>query len=374
MDHEGTAVDDRSGGSDSGLPDVVRPPRRLPVWPFALVAFLLAFGVGLFFLPKIQLPYYTFSPGPVYDTADFIVVPQGHTDRAGQLFFLTVSLKTANPYEWLGAKVDPKVDLVPRLNVRPPGVSPEQLRRENLAAMEQAKTDATYVALTKLGYDVTLKGTGALVIDTVEGSAAKGVLLAGDVIIELDGHPIEFRSDVIELLKNKKIGDSVELVVERSPEGATEPERKTVTIVLGPHVDDPSRPMIGVLLDNNEPIIEFPIEVDIDSRNIGGPSAGMMFTLQIMNELSDESPTRGHRIAGTGTISRDGTVGPIGGIRQKVYAAIDAGAEYMLVPVDNYDEALTAADDHIQLVKVATIDDAIAFLRSLPPVTTGSGT
>ena len=294
-------------------------------------------------------------------------MPTG-TDRPGELFFLTVSLKVANPYDWLGAKLDRRVDLVPIVNVRPPGVTEEQLRRENLARMEQAKRDATFVALTRLGYEVTLVGTGALVIDTVEGSGADGVLLPGDVIVEVDGRPIEFRDDVVELLEDRRIGDEVRLVVERTPPGGGEPERTAVTIVLGPHVDDPSRPMIGVLLDNNEPIVEFPVEVEIDSRNIGGPSAGMMFALQIMNELGPEDLAKGHRIAGTGTIDREGNVGAIGGVRQKVYAAIDAGAEAVLVPEANYEDALVAAGDDVELVEVSTIDDALAFLDGLEPV------
>ncbi|MGI9642369.1 MAG: S16 family serine protease, partial [Acidimicrobiia bacterium] len=136
-------------------------------------------------------------------------------------------------------------------------------------------------------------------------------------------------------------------------------------LTLGPHTDDPERPMIGILLDNNEPIVEFPVLVEIDSQNIGGPSAGMMFTLQIMDQLTDGEITKGERIAGTGTIARDGTVGPIGGIRQKVYGAIDAGSRAVLVPAANYEDALDAAGDDIEIVRVETIEDALAFLETL---------
>jgi len=117
-----------------------------------------------------------------------------------------------------------------------------------------------------------------------------------------------------------------------------------------------------VLLDNNEPIIEFPIDVTIDSQNIGGPSAGMMFTLEIMNQLTEQDLTGGQRIAGTGTIALDGTVGAIGGVTQKVNAAIDAGAVVVLVPAGNYDNAVAAAGDKIVVVRVETIDDALAYL------------
>jgi PDZ domain-containing protein len=123
--------------------------------------------------------------------------------------------------------------------------------------------------------------------------------------------------------------------------------------------------MMGVLLDNNEPVIEFPVDVNIDSQNIGGPSAGLMFTLQIIDQLTPDQLTHGKRIAGTGTISIDETVGPIGGIEQKIYGAIDAGAVAVLVPSGNYDAALVAADGRIEIVRVETVDDALAFLATL---------
>jgi len=110
----------------------------------------------------------------------------------------------------------------------------------------------------------------------------------------------------------------------------------------------------------------FPIDVEIDSTNIGGPSAGMMYTLAVIDVLTPDDITNGHRIAGTGTISSDGSVGAIGGVRQKVEGAAAAGAEYILVPKDNYEDALTADVSGAQIVSVTTIDDALSFLASLP--------
>jgi PDZ domain-containing protein len=112
----------------------------------------------------------------------------------------------------------------------------------------------------------------------------------------------------------------------------------------------------------------FPVDVEIDSQNIGGPSAGMMFTLEIIDALTDEDLTHGRRIAGTGTINEDGEVGPIGGMKQKTFGAIDAGAEYLLVPAANYEEAADAAGDDIVVVRIETIEDALTFLDSLGAV------
>jgi PDZ domain-containing protein len=187
----------------------------------------------------------------------------------------------------------------------------------------------------------------------------------------MDGELIAFRSDVIDFLEPLQVGDPIVVTVERPD--AEQPEQFEVLdldIVLGPRPDDdPARPtvgvLMGVLLDNNTPIVEFPVDVVIDSRNIGGPSAGMMFTLQIIDQLTPDPLTHGQRIAGTGTIHLDGTVGSIGGIKQKVHGAIDAGAVAVLVPEGNYDAAVEAAGDDIVVVKVTTIDDAIAFLETL---------
>jgi PDZ domain-containing protein len=348
------------------VPSSVQPPDTYPKWPWILAAFLIIVGIGIAIAWPITVPYYTLSPGPVYDTSDFIEVEGGNLSTEGELFFLTVSLKEANIFEYAAGRIDPRVAVREREVIRPTGVSPDDLRRESLDSMEQSKQNATFVALTQLGYEVTFIGTGAIVIETIPESAADGALLPGDIIIEMDGKTVAFRSDIIDELGGLEIGDDVEFVVERPVGDPTdEYAQEDVEIVLGPHVDDPMRPMVGVLLGNNEPIIEFPVVVDIDSQNIGGPSAGLMFTLQIMDQLTDDEITKGYRIAGTGTIGKDGTVGAIGGIRQKVYGAIDAGALAVLVPAANFDDAVDAAGDDIQLVRVETIDDALAFLESL---------
>jgi PDZ domain-containing protein len=360
MDRMITIDDDFSDSAEAEAAS--RKP--LPKWPFVLAGMLMVLGIAVAIAWPIKVPYYTMSPGPLYDTSDFVFVvgEEAQYEVEGEMFFLTVALREANVFEYAAGLLNPKVEVAPRQNIRPAGVSPEDLRRENLARMEQSKTDATFVALTKLGYEPTYTGTGALVIETVPDSAADGVLVADDVIVGMDGTEVAFRSDVLDGLVGKEIGDRVKLTVERLIEGSDEVEIVEVEIVLGSHTDDPEKPMVGVLLDNSPPIVEFPVEVDTDTQNIGGPSAGMMFTLEIMNQLTERDLTGGRRIAGTGTISRDGTVGGIGGVQQKVYGAIDAGAAVVLVPASNYEDALLAAGGDIEVVRVETIDDALDYL------------
>lgn len=349
-----------------GVPAGVQPPVKYPKWPWILSSVLIVIGIAIAIAWPITVPYYTLSPGPVYDTSDFVTVQDGFVSEKGELFFLTVSLKEANIFEYAAGKLDPSVTVTEREDIRPTGVSQDDLRREALDAMEQSKQNATFVALTALGYEVTFIGTGAIVIETVPDSAADGVLQPDDIIIEMDGQIVAFRSDIIDQLGDKIVGDDVQFVIIREPSDSFgDSGEKRVGLILGPHVDDPTRPMVGILLGNNEPIVEFPVEVVIDSQNIGGPSAGLMFTLEIMDQLTEDEITKGFRIAGTGTISIDGTVGPIGGVHQKVYAAIDAGAFAVLIPADNYDDAVIAAGNRITLVRVETIDDALAYLDSL---------
>lgn len=353
-------------------PPVLFPRRRMPKWPFVLAGFLLAVGVAVGVVWPINVPYYALSPGPVNDVTDYISVDDP-AEATGDLFFLTVSPKEVNLLEYLAGLLNDEIDLTRRENIRPAGVTPQELREQNLALMELSKQNAVFVALTRLGYDVTFEGTGALVSGVIDGSAADGVLEVDDVIVGFNGAPIEFQTDLIDLITGLPPGETVALTIERADAGVAESFDVDITLGVyraededGNPVVDEERGMIGVLLTTAPTEVIFPVEVVIDSQNIGGPSAGMMFTLEIMNQLIEEDLTRGHRIAGTGTIDQEGAVGAIGGVRQKVFGAIDAGAEFVLVPPANFDDAVDAAGDDIQVIEVETIEDALAFLETLP--------
>lgn len=358
------------------IPENLRPDNKGPVWPFVVAGFMFLVGaaVTLLVLFPFDVPYYSFSPGPVNDVSDFVEVPDASTEGSGELFFLTVSLKEVNVIEYIAALLDGQVDLSPRENVRPAGVSQENLREQNLALMRNSQDSAKFVALTQLGYEVTLTGSGALIQGIVEGSAAVDLLFEGDVIVAVDGTPVEFVDEAVAEIGGRVPGDEVTLSIRRVVAPDNEVESFDINIVLGPYraedengniIDEPDRGMVGVLLTNAETETLFPVDIEIDSQNIGGPSAGLMFTLEIMNQLSEEDLTKGRSIAGTGTIARDGRVGAIGGIKQKVYGAIDAGADYVLVPSSNVPDALEAAGDDITVIDVATIADALTFLDTL---------
>lgn len=358
------------------VPPTLRPRKKLPKWPFVLAGISFLLGVAMAIAWPIDVPYYALSPGPVNDTSDYVVVPDDAGEIDGDLFFLTVSLREINALEYVGALLNDEVDLRPQENIRPAGVSQEELREQNLNLMETSKSNATFVALSELGYEVTYEGTGAEVTSVVEDSAAVGLLEVGDVIVGVNGTPTEFSADAVDAVSGYGPGETLELTVERFNEELEEVETLDVSLTLGPFrflnddgevESDPDRGMIGVLLVDAPVTIVFPVEVDIDSQNIGGPSAGLMFALEIMNQISEEDLTAGYRIAGTGTIDAEGNVGAIGGIRQKVFGAIDVGADYVLVPESNYPDAIEAAGDDIEVVLVATIGDALTFFDGLTP-------
>ncbi len=349
-----------------------RPPRpdaRLRRWPFVLVGALLLSGSAVTALAMQALPYYGFAPGQVVEVTDFVDVDGVETFASrGDLYFLTVTVRELTGPEWLEAVLDPEVDLRDRDVVRPPGVTREQRRRRGLDQQTEAQQRAIFVALTRLGYEPELTGSGALVASVVADTPADGALAVDDVIVRAGDREIALAGDLVEALEGLGPGAEIDLTVNRLGDDG-EDRTIEVPIVLGEHPDDPDRGFIGVSLDTFEFAADFPVDIAIDSQNIGGPSSGMMYTLGIIDLLTEGDLTNGHRVAGTGTIQRDGTVGAIGGVRQKVYAARRVGAEYVLVPVRNFEDALTAAGGEIEVVSVDTIDDALAFLAALPPAT-----
>ncbi len=360
-----------------GIPASLQPRKKLPKWPFilaGLVGLLVTAVLMVTVITPINVPYYAFAPGPASDASDFVTVPEANPTE-GELFFLTVSLQEVNVLEYVAALIDDEVDLAPQENVRPAGVSPEELRQQNLTLMERSKDNAIFVALTRAGYEVTYDGTGAAITSIVEDTAAEAALQPGDVIVAVDGKSVEFSTDAANLIGGRAPGDSITLLIQRPiADSEGEVEELEVVAVLGPYsvidesgelIEDPERGMLGVFLEDAENFVVFPVDVEIDSQNIGGPSAGMMFTLEILNQLTEDDLTKGYRIAGTGTIDQDGVVGSIGGIRQKIFGAIDMGATHVLVPAGNYDDAILAAGDDIVVVRVATIDDALAFFEML---------
>ncbi|HEX5630977.1 MAG TPA: S16 family serine protease, partial [Acidimicrobiia bacterium] len=313
----------------------------------------------------VKLPYYAISPGPVEDVADLITVGEATVyESGGKFYLLTVGLREVNAFEWFEARfLDSRVDLLDREVVRPHGVSQEQVTRTNLELMNESIDTAIFVALERVGYEVSFVGEGVEVLEVVEGSPAFGVIEVGDTFHTIAGEPVTLAEQAGDIIRSHAIGDTITL------EGTRAEEPITLEITLGAHPDIEGAPMVGVLFDTLNLDLDLPIEVAVDSRNIGGPSAGMTYALTIIDLLTPGDLTKGHVIAGTGTIRFDETVGAIGGVRQKVFAARAIGVEIIFVPQDNYADALTAAGDGVEIVPVTTLQEALDYLEALEPVT-----
>jgi Lon-like protease len=327
---------------------------------------LVGFAIGLFVTAgaavaawAVDLPYVGWSPGPISEAVDAVIVEEGLESYPpdGQLLVLTVVSQPLNFYELLIAIFDPTVDVYDRAVVRREGETDEEYRSRQLGLMDSAVQRALTIAFDRLGVD---PGPIRYRIESVLGGyPASAVLEPGDFVLEVEGAPMDELDVIRSQIVDRAPGDVITLTIERAG------ERTVVDVELGETVDDQTgepRTVIGITIG---PFVDPP--ADINTNNVGGPSAGMMYTLALIDLLSDGDLTKGHVVAGTGTIEADGSVGGIGGIRQKVVAAEAAGASYMLVPRGNYDEALTASRRTLQLVPVATIDEALEFLESLEP-------
>jgi PDZ domain-containing protein len=304
---------------------------------------------------NLELPFLAFSSGPVSDAADAIITEEVETfPPDGELLMLTVISQEVNVFEALIAGLDPSIDLVPREAYRQPDESEEDYRKRVLRQMDDSQTRAITVALEHLGYEMI--PTDVFVTDVIPGRPAAEVIEIGDSVETLNGTEIVRSTDLTDVLEGLEPGDVVDVGVTRD---GTE---QVVQVELTEREEAAGRAMIGITVGE---LSEPPFPLSIEAGDVGGPSAGMMHALAIIDTLTPGEMTKGHIVAGTGTIGYDATVGPIGGIRQKVVGAEAAGAEYILVPADNYESALTAPRESIEIIPVATLQDAIAFLDDL---------
>ncbi|CAH0273201.1 PDZ domain-containing protein [Microbacterium sp. Bi128] len=350
---------------------VVPAPRRrrsrstvFGLWSLAVATLIL---FALTFLPS---PYVIQQPGPVLNTlgtspnADgeevpLITVPnEEDTPSAGQLDLLTVQVngnreRTPSWLELALAWFDPSRAVVPVDRIFPSGQSTEQRNTENAALMSDSQLEASAAALRALDYDVPQD----IVVGTVDDAgAAAGVLELGDVVTSVDGTPVTTVDEVRSAVQTGA-GAPVSLAIDRN--GAE--SSVSVTPRLS-DVNGQQQWLLGVGLTLG---FDLPVDVKIQINNVGGPSAGMMFALGIIDKMSPGDLTGGQHIAGTGTIDAAGNVGGIGGIRQKLYGARDAGATWFLAPRANCGEVVGHVPDGIRVFSVSTLQDSLKVLETI---------
>lgn len=335
-----------------------------PLWKVlgVLLVLTLVVAVGGSF---VRAPYLVYAPGSAIATQPSVEAPGTELyETDGEVLFLTVSLRGASRRvgfaETLVGWLHPDQDVFPRSAILG-DQSGRENREEAAEEMSASQEVAAKVALEHLGYEVPVLGTGVVISGTIEGTPAADVLQPGDVVVELDGAPIDTDAELRAALAPRAAGEVVTVVVERGDDG----ERTTVGVELTSDPEDPSRTLLGVVnVFTRDLSFDLPIPIEVDTRDVGGPSAGLALTLGILDVLTPGSLTGGRDVAVTGTIGLDGAVGQVGGIGQKTVAAIDAGADLILVPEGEAELALDAAGD-VEVVGVATLDDALAALDRL---------
>ena len=279
---------------------------------FGMVGFVVIAAVigGLL----LKVPYVALVPGSARDTEPLLAVDGiDEYPSEGELLLLTVRFQTRpNLWEYLWLRMDDDAQVVPEENIFGDR-TPEENREFNLELMNDSKRVAVAVALEQLGYDAVQ--ADAVVVQQIEaGEAADGILQPGDSVLAIDGEPTPDTGTLVEILGSRVAGDEIELLVE--PFGAE--ETRDVQVVLGDHPEKPGTGFLGIRpADRLKFNDEFDFLVEIDSGSVGGPSAGLAFTLAVLDQLTEGELTGGRTVAVTGTINAAGQVGAVGGALQK---------------------------------------------------------
>lgn len=333
---------------------------RIAQWVMVLSVLVLVIGLLGYF---VKVPYAIETPGSVTDTlgshdgAATIEVDGAETyPTEGELYFTTVRViggpeRHVTVWEYVKGRLDPNATVLPEEQIFGTQTSDDEVKRLNQAEMQGSQKNAIAVGIRSTGVEVEQEN---IVAQIAEGYPADGPLQLKDAVIAVDGQAVERVADIVTAISDRQPGDEVDLTIERS---GTERDVSITTSDIGG-----GRAGIGVGL---EPLYDYPFEVRIDAGNVGGPSAGMMFALAVNDVLTPGPLTGGQSIAGTGTIDDAGRVGAIGGIRQKLVGAKDGGAAFFLAPAPNCEEVVGNVPDGLQVVRVATMDDAVDAVEAI---------
>ena len=339
------------------------PRKRVVV--LALSCWLVVLGA----LEVVAVPYVRMAPGPMFDVlgeADGVPVIQIEGAPVyptnGRLDMTTVSERggpfgNLTLFEAFTGWLDPAVAVVPTDLLYPPDTSADDAQRAGEDQFSDSLESARIAALRQVGEPVE---TRPWITQVVPGSPAEGQLRHGDVVLSVDGRPVERPEQVARLIGEAGPGTRVRIEVRRAEEVTS----ARVVTAANPH--DSTKGYVGVSLGI---IADSPVKVDIELDDVGGPSAGLVFALGIVDKLTPGELLADRLVAGTGTVDHEGRVGPIGGIAQKLAAAEQGGATLFLAPVANCDQALAHAPDGLQVAAIETLDEAVDVLegRIAPP-------
>lgn len=353
---------------------VIAPRQRNMWWAIPLLTIVWLITGTMIISSLIRVNYWEVAPGSAEQVGsrfsfgeDALQLADRYKPTSPVLFVTAFGSKLSALDALLGT-LDPDVDVLNRVQ-KFGTATPEQQRVLGYKAMVTAKQIAEYVALRRLGYDVSIT-YGELIIDRFVCESKPRPLSAclqlgvGDTITAFDGVEIPTLADLLPLMSQYSPGDVVELTI--TPHKTSESVTKSIELIVSP--DDPNRTIIGVWPADTR-IVKLPFEVDINTDLIGGPSAGLAFTLALIDELTPGDLTGGVKVAATGTIDGDETVGAIGALRQKTVAVKAAGVKVFFVPSSQSFEELEAArqvaGSKLRIAPVANLGEALAILREM---------
>ncbi|WP_096189239.1 SepM family pheromone-processing serine protease [Evansella halocellulosilytica] len=338
----------------------------------SIIRWVILFAI-LLFINFYELPYYFTIPGDAKVLSEVIEV-EDKNEYAGTFMLTTVRMGKANVVNYVWSMFSDQREIIPEDQIRPEGETDEEYHHRQMMMMAGSQELAVLVAYNYAGREAYFENYGVLVTSIIPKMDAEGKLQMGDRIIAVNDVEVLEVETLFELLGQHEIGDQVKITVER------EEEIHDYSLAVQPFPEeiDPEGDRGGVGIANpvtDRVLVNRP-DVFIDTATIGGPSAGLMFSLEIYNQLVEEDITKGQHIAGTGSIDEDGNVGRIGGVRQKIIAADQAGASAFLVPNErgaiesNYEIALETAeniDSNMEIVPIDTFEEALQYLNELPP-------
>jgi PDZ domain-containing protein len=353
---------------------VIAPRQRNMWWALPLLTIVWLVTGALITSSLVKINYWEVAPGSAEEVASRFSFDKNalsqvtRYETSAPILFVTAYGSKLSALDALVGVLDPDVDVLNR-EEKFGTITPSEQRRLGFQAMASAKQIAEYVALNRLGYDVSI-AYGKLIIERLVCEDAPRPLSAclqlnpGDTITAFDGIEIPTLSDLMPIIADYSPGDVVEVTI--TPHKTTDSVIKRIELMVSP--DDPDRTIIGVWPADTR-TVDLPFEVDIDTDSIGGPSAGLSFTLALLDELTAGELTGGVRVAATGTIDGDESIGAIGALRQKTVAVKASGATVFLVPSAQTPEELSAArriaGSKLRIVPVANLTEALKVLEEL---------
>ncbi|MFA1818677.1 SepM family pheromone-processing serine protease [Virgibacillus oceani] len=319
-----------------------------------------------YFLAAFQLPYYIYKPGAA-DELNPVVEVEGAFLSEGEMHLVTVSGGQATPLQYAWAMFLPHHEIRPLEDVRPDGITDDEYMHAQLQMMESSQQASTVVAYELAGQEINIEYNGVYVVSVMDDMPADGKLQMGDRIIGLDGDEITEADDLINYVQGKEAEETITVEFIREEETLEE----IITLEALGELD--GQPGIGIQLVTDRGVAVNP-EINFSSGRIGGPSAGLMFSLEIYDQLTEADVTKGYAIAGTGEVDYEGNVYRVGGVDKKVVASDNKGIDIFFAPnengkvASNYHIALEKAEEigtDMEIVPIDTVEEAISYLQDL---------